>query len=364
MFRERRLRIADECSEQGNRGFVLTFVEETRGGVAVPAVRVREGGDEFGGRGGAEGDAGAAVPAGRRGDDTIDATAVVAVVEVEVLLDLLREAPRVLDDFAIHVANMEGAVGGVGKIHDADPRVGAGGELEVLFVGGTAADEAHAVGVDFFAMDQLAAGIAAEGVIDEVVAVGIATENGRARGAGEIAADATTALDGALDDATDPPARAHDAPGFVRADPIHLGGTPIGGDALAGGRQGEERVARGVTIIVNEKLEVVGIRAGEFAAVVVEAHAVLRAAALEAEFVGTRVEPKIAPGDFLGGLAETFRTGDFAAVAGTALDVDAVVLTPLETVEHGLDVERFEAGAEAGERDFAAVGAAVAVFIF
>ena len=213
-------------------------------------------------------------------------------------------------------------------------------------------------------MDQLAAGIAGEGVIDEVVAVGIATENGRACGAGEIAAHATAALDGALDDATDPPARAHDAPGFVGADAIHLGGAPIGGDALAGGRQAEERVSRRVTIIVNEELEVVGIRAGEFAAVVVEAHAVLRAAALETEFVGARVEPKIASGDFLGGLVGTFWTGDFAAVAGTALHMDPVVLTPLETVEHGLDVERFEAGAEAGERDFTHVGAAVAVFVF
>ena len=212
-------------------------------------------------------------------------------------------------------------------------------------------------------MDQLAAGIAGEGVIDEVVAVGIATENGRACGAGEIAAHATAALDDALDDATDPPARAHDAPGFVGADAIHLGGAPIGGDALAGGRQAEERVSRRVTIIVNEELEVVGIRAGEFAAVIIEAHTVLCAAGLETEFVGARVEPKIAPGDFLGGLAGTFWAGDFAAVAGTALHVDAVVLTPLKTVEHGLDVERFEAGAEAGERDFTDVGAAVAVFV-
>ena len=341
MFRERRLRFADECGEQGSRGFVLTFVEETRSGVAVPAVRVCEGGDEFGGRGGAEGDARAAVPAVRRGDDTIDATAVVAVVEVEVLLDFLRDAPRVLDDFAIHVADVEGAVGGVGKIHDADPRVGAGGEFEVLFVGRTATDEAHAIGVDFFAMDQLAAGIAGEGVIDEVVAVGIATENGRACGAGEIAAHATAALDGALDDATDPPARAHDAPGFVGADAIHLGGAPIGGDALAGGRQAEERVSRRVTIIVNEELEVVGIRAGEFAAVVVEAHAVLRAAGFKTEGVGAWIKPEVAGAKFFGGQIGALRTVNQPAVAEAAHEVDAVVLAPGETAEHGLDVEGF-----------------------
>ena len=108
-----------------------------------------EGRDQFGGGRGAKGDARAALPARIVGHEAVDAPAVVAAVEIEVLLDLFRNAPRVLDHFAIHVADVEGAVGRVGEIHDADPGVLARGELEALFVGGAAADETHAVGMEF-----------------------------------------------------------------------------------------------------------------------------------------------------------------------------------------------------------------------
>ena len=85
------------------------------------------------------------------------------------------------------------------------------------------------------------------------------------------------------------------------------------------------------------------------------------AAGLEAEFIGARIEPEIARSEFLGGLAGAFGAGDFPAVAGAALDVNAVVLAPHKAVEHGLDVEGFQPSAEAGERNFTHIGASVAV---
>jgi len=77
-----------EGAEQRDGGSVLALVKEARGGVAMPAVGVGEGGDQFGGGGGAEGDAGAALPRGVVGHEAVEAAAVVAAVEVEVLFDL------------------------------------------------------------------------------------------------------------------------------------------------------------------------------------------------------------------------------------------------------------------------------------
>ena len=331
----------EKSDEERDGTGVLAFVEEAGGGVAVPTVGVGEGGDEFGGGGRAEGDAGAALPGGVVRHEAVEAATGMTAVEIEVLFDLLRDAPWMFDNFAVHVADVECAVGRVGEIHDAYPRIGAGGEFVALFVGGAASDEAHAVGGNFFAMNELAAGVAAEGVVHEIFAVGVAAENGGARGAGEITAHAAAAFDHAFDDAADAPARANDAPRLVGADAEDLGGTTVGSDALASGRGREKRITRGVTLVVEEKLEVVGVGAGEFAAVVVEAHAVLRAAGLEAEGVRARVEPEIAGGQFFARKIGAFRAADDAAVAEAALDVDAVVLAPDEAVEHGLDVEGF-----------------------
>ena len=60
-----------EGAEERDGGGVLAFIEETGGGVAVPAVGVGEGGDELGGGGGAESDAGAALPRGVVRDEAV-----------------------------------------------------------------------------------------------------------------------------------------------------------------------------------------------------------------------------------------------------------------------------------------------------
>jgi hypothetical protein len=98
---------------------------------------------------------------------------------------------------------------------------------------------------------------------------------------------------------------------------------------------------RGVAFVVDPELEVVGVGAGEFAAVVVEAHAVLGAAGFETEGVGARIKPEVAGAKFFGRQIGALRTVNQPAVAEAAHEVDAVVLAPGETAEHSLDVEGF-----------------------
>src|SRR3954468_4161299 len=105
----------------------------------------------------------------------------------------------------------------------------------------------------------------------------------------------------------------------------------------------------------------VGIRAAKLSAIVVEAHPILRAARLESKFVRARVEPEIARGQFLFGQIRPLGTADFAAITAGALDVNAVVLAPNETVEQVLNVQPLQPGTETREHFLAYFGATVAI---
>ena len=154
--------------------------------------------------------------------DPVDAPAVVAAVQVEVFLEQLRQRPRVLDHFAIHVGHVERAVGAVGQLHGAKPSVGRGEEFHLLLVGGAFGLEARAVGPDFFPMNQIAPAVGHERVADEILGKGIAPIDRDARGRREIAGGSPAALDRPRHLAGHAPSRAHDAPRLVRADAINL----------------------------------------------------------------------------------------------------------------------------------------------
>ena len=209
-------------------------------------------------------------------------------------------------------------------------------------------------------MDELSSGISGEGVVHEVLSECVSAIDGGAGGAGEVSADASAAFDHAFDYSCDAPAGADDAPWFVGADAEDLCGTAVCGDAVSRGLHafGEE------SIVGDPVLEVVGVGAGELSTEVVEGHPVLSAAAFESEFVGEGVEPEIAAGDFFGGLLGAFWRGDNSAVAAAGEEMDSVILSPLEAVEHALDVEEFETGAEAREDNRAMLGMAVLVAVF
>src|SRR5262249_2922074 len=145
--------------------------------------------------------------------------------------------------------------------------------------------------------------------------------HGRAGRAGEVPAHAAAALDDALDHAGDAPARADDAPRFVGADAIHLGRAAVRRDALPRRRHRVERIPPREPLTVDPDLQVIGIGAGELAAVVVEAHAVLRAARLEPRLVAARIEPEIVAADLHLGDVGALEVSDFSAVARRGLQV-------------------------------------------
>src|SRR5262245_26342438 len=193
----------------------------------MPAVGVSERGDELAGGGGAE--------FGKRrlleavGDDAVESTAVAAASEIEVLLDDGRQAVGVLDDLAVHVEDVERAVGGVGELDGTEPDV-AGGDEFGFFVD-AAADEADAVGFETLAVDQVAADIADDRYALPLAGPGVAAIDSRARSAGEIAGSAAAAFDGTGDHAGDAEPRADDAPRLDGAGAKDVGLRTVGGDA-------------------------------------------------------------------------------------------------------------------------------------
>ena len=106
-----------------------------------------------------------------------------------------------LDDFAIHVANVKAAVGRIGELDRAKPKIGGGQELHLLLVGRTFRDQLDAAPADFFPVNQIAPDIGDERVAEIFRRPRVAAINGDARRRGEIAGRAPAAFDGAGDQA-------------------------------------------------------------------------------------------------------------------------------------------------------------------
>ncbi len=92
--------------------------------------------------------------------------------------------------------------------------------------------EVDAVTIDSFAVDEIAAAVGNESIIQVFLGVGVAAVDGESGGAGEVATGASAAFDDAFDRAADTPLGADDAPGFVRADAVHRGGRAVIGNTL------------------------------------------------------------------------------------------------------------------------------------
>src|SRR5437764_15493801 len=108
---------------------LVSLVEQARGGVAMPAVGMFEKRDEFFGGGFAElGEFGLFEAVG---DDAVDAAAIVAAVEVEVLLNRFGNRPGMLDDFAIHIGDVKAAIRRIGELDRAKPEVFGSDEFEL-----------------------------------------------------------------------------------------------------------------------------------------------------------------------------------------------------------------------------------------
>ena len=73
---------------------------------------------------------GATLEIGRR--DAVDASAIAASFEVQHSFKVGGHGPWVFDGFAVHVEEVEGAVGCVHEVDGAEPVVGGGDEFAVL----------------------------------------------------------------------------------------------------------------------------------------------------------------------------------------------------------------------------------------
>ncbi|MFM7075958.1 MAG: hypothetical protein ACKO3G_07830, partial [Planctomycetaceae bacterium] len=158
--------------------------EEPVGGVAAPAEGVAEIGDEGLPVGGGEhargGQAGG-------GEDAVDAPPIVAGAEIEAGLHRGGDVVGVLDDVALHVGQVQRAVGTGLDGHRAEGGIGRGEELAVGLLGGARAAEDGAVVHEAVAVDEVRDHVADQGARGEPVGEGAAVEEAHAAGGGEAA---------------------------------------------------------------------------------------------------------------------------------------------------------------------------------
>src|SRR5262249_12072620 len=271
--------------------------------------------------------------------DAINATAVHAGADVEVLEDLRRQEGGALDQLAVHVEDVQCAVGGIGKLHRTEPVVAGGEELDVLV--GALSREGNATRFQASAVDQIAGHLADEDVAAVLLGPGVTAIGSHAGGAGEEPGRLSALVRaGYLALGTEP--RAEDAPGLVGTDAKQFRVLAGGRDVDGSRRRLHVGVARQVTAVVQEHVNGVAVLADEGAAPVVHAHAVLAAAAghLERHPPWVEEETLTTNGDGL----RVLLVGPANVTAGNAGgDVKAVIQSPAERVEHPF------AGSVAGE---------------
>src|SRR5260221_1718305 len=91
-----------------------------------------------------------------------------------------------LDYFAIHVGNIERAVGCVGQLHRTKPKIGRGQELHFLLIRWPFGQEGDAVSAHLLSVHQVAAAIGDEGVSEVFLRPTVSAKNSDAGGGSEI----------------------------------------------------------------------------------------------------------------------------------------------------------------------------------
>lgn len=97
----------------------------------------------------------------------IDAATIVAPGLVRAVFQFGGDPVGVFDDGAIHIDDVEGTVGAVGKIDGAEPFIASGEEFTLGRLG--EGFEGDAGGVDLIAVDEISGGIAGERVACETL---------------------------------------------------------------------------------------------------------------------------------------------------------------------------------------------------
>ena len=272
-----------------------------------------------------------------------DAAAIVAAVQIQMLLDALRNAPRMLDGLAVHIGHVKAAIRRIGKLHGTKPVIARGNKLALALIGRPFAYRLHAGITHLFAMDQITAGIGNERVAAETFAQRVTAINRHAGRRREISGHPSAAFHRPAHLAGNTPARAHDAPGFIGAQSEHLRRRAISRNAHSLARQGIMPIAPGITRRIHQRLQMAAVAAGELAAVIVKAHAVLRCAVFRAQLECARVKRKIAAIQRHRFARRILHAA--AHIRGAAMN--AIIQPPPKAVEHRLHIQPAAAGAKA-----------------
>src|SRR5439155_11971078 len=119
---ERRSRFFEQTHQEGDGGFILSLVKEARGCITVPTVRMFKCGHQLLYRGFAESRQLRLLESIRH--NAIDAATIIACIQIEQLLDRIRQRPWMLDDLAIHIGDVEGAIRSISQLNGAEPEIG------------------------------------------------------------------------------------------------------------------------------------------------------------------------------------------------------------------------------------------------
>src|SRR5712672_1476301 len=99
-----------------------------------------------------------------------------------------------LDDFTIHVGDVERSIGPIGELDRPKPKVLRRDELNFLFAGRTFRDQRDTIWIKPFSMNQIAADIRDEGVALIFRREGVSAIDRNAGGGSEVAGGSATAF--------------------------------------------------------------------------------------------------------------------------------------------------------------------------
>ncbi len=286
--RQWQFRIAQQRLQRSHRRLILPLINQPRGRVARPTIRTLQHPHQL---------RLIKLPHVHRRprlgsffDDPVNPPPIISAVEIQMLLDRLRQRPGMLDHFAIHVADVQIPIGTIDHLHGTKPRVFRRNKLPLLLIGGTLGNELDAIGPNFLTMNQIAARIANECIPHIFRPPRIAAKNGDAGRAGEISGRPAAAFDWPRHQSIHSPLRANHSPGLFRTGAIHLRRRPIGRDVHQRPRHRIIRIPPRITQVKHDRLNMMAIATNEFSEAIVEAQSILPAAALESKVQCSRIE--------------------------------------------------------------------------
>ena len=235
--------------------------------------------------------------------NAVKAAFVPAGAQVGAMAQLFGHPLGVLDDLAVHVDDVHGAIGPDFEIHGAGPLIARGEELVGMLF--EAFGEGDPVGFDAFVVDEIARGLAGEDVAVVVGREGVAAVVEDAAGGGELAGVQVRSRPSAADGEDRRVVRAED----------HV---------FHDGIDRDERVFLHVVVFEHDVDRGVAVRTDEAIVVVVEREAELGFAGDGFEFAREGIEAEVAAAERDGLFLRTLGVDDGAA-AEAAGDVDAVV---------------------------------------